>query len=302
MKKPFNLFTRIMEFCVIVTFLGLVAVVLLQVYARLFLPRSPHWTEEASRFLFAYTVSFAAGLAVKEKAYVNVDVFTNLLPEMLKQWLEVLLDLLVAAFMAVCFRGLQRDGQIERAGAVARGAVRQAPDWWMPVLFMRLRSGRLWYTPGVGEDGHGLEKWPALLRNIRLGRCTPILGPGLSEPLLGSRRQMAPRWAEASSYPLPAHARDNLPPVAQHLPVNQDPVFARDELAESIRGAILATSRPNIPPALPQAERPRPAKAPAAPGTPSARPTCTTRPRCNWWAICTIYWATICGCPPGRCR
>lgn len=103
MKKPFNLFTRIMEFCVIVTFLGLVAVVLLQVYARLFLPRSPHWTEEASRFLFAYTVSFAAGLAVKEKAYVNVDVFTSLLPEMLKQWLEVLLDLLVAAFMAVVF-------------------------------------------------------------------------------------------------------------------------------------------------------------------------------------------------------
>ena len=103
MKKPFNLFTRIIEFCVIVTFLGLVAVVLLQVYARLFLPRSPHWTEEASRFLFAYTVSFAAGLAVKEKAYVNVDVFTSLLPEMLKQWLEVLLDLLVAAFMAVVF-------------------------------------------------------------------------------------------------------------------------------------------------------------------------------------------------------
>ncbi len=103
MKKPFNLFTRIMEFCVIVTFLGLVAVVLLQVYARLFLPRSPHWTEEASRFLFAYTVSFAAGLAVKETAYVNVDVFTNLLPEMLKQWLEVLLGLLVAAFMAFVF-------------------------------------------------------------------------------------------------------------------------------------------------------------------------------------------------------
>ena len=103
MKKPFNLFTRIIEFCVIVTFLGLVAVVLLQVYARLFLPRSPHWTEEASRFLFAYTVSFAAGLAVKEKAYVNVDVFTNLLPEMLKQWLEVLLGLLVAAFMAFVF-------------------------------------------------------------------------------------------------------------------------------------------------------------------------------------------------------
>lgn len=159
----------------------------------------------------------------------------------------------VAAFLPVFFRELQRDGQIDRAAAVARGAVRHVPDWWMPVLFMRLRSGRLWYTPGFGEERHGLEKWPALLRNIRLGRCTPILGPGLSEPLLGSRRQMARRWAEAYSYPMAAHERDNLPQVAQYLAVNQDPIFARDELAESVRSAILATYGPNLPPELRQA-------------------------------------------------
>jgi hypothetical protein len=26
----------------------------------------------------------------------------------------------------------------------ARAAVRDRPDWWMPVLFTRLRAGRIW--------------------------------------------------------------------------------------------------------------------------------------------------------------
>src|SRR5262249_44145446 len=41
-------------------------------------------------------------------------------------------------FMAAFFTELQRDGQIDRAIGVARRMVRQEPDWWMPVLFMRL--------------------------------------------------------------------------------------------------------------------------------------------------------------------
>ena len=68
---------RFLEWMSSLFFGGLVFVVLLQVFARTFLPRSPHWTEEASRFLMLYMVSFAAGLAAKERAYVNVDVFIN---------------------------------------------------------------------------------------------------------------------------------------------------------------------------------------------------------------------------------
>jgi len=54
----------------------------------------------------------------------------------------------VAEFMPVFFRELSRDGQIDRALAVARGTVRQQRDYWMPVLFTRLKSGRIWYVPG----------------------------------------------------------------------------------------------------------------------------------------------------------
>ena len=52
----------------------------------------------------------------------------------------------VEQFMPVFFEELQRDGQIDRAMAAARRAVRDRWDWWAPVLFTRLESGRL-YAP-----------------------------------------------------------------------------------------------------------------------------------------------------------
>ena len=44
----------------------------------------------------------------------------------------------VAEFAPVFFKELQRDGQIDRAVAVARSHVRDSADWWAPVLFSRL--------------------------------------------------------------------------------------------------------------------------------------------------------------------
>jgi len=49
----------------------------------------------------------------------------------------------VSEFMPVFLTELRRDGRIDRAMAAARGVVRHRPDWWMPVLFCRLRDGRL---------------------------------------------------------------------------------------------------------------------------------------------------------------
>jgi hypothetical protein len=50
----------------------------------------------------------------------------------------------VAAFTPVFFRKLLPHGQIDRAIAAARDAVRERQDWWVPVLFMRLAGGNLW--------------------------------------------------------------------------------------------------------------------------------------------------------------
>ena len=88
----------------------------------------------------------------------------------------------VSRFMPVFFAELQRDGQIERAVAAARGAVRERLDWWMPALFTRLRSGRLWYVPGFADEQVSFEKWPALLGASRSGAARPSWGPACWSP------------------------------------------------------------------------------------------------------------------------
>lgn len=141
-------------------------------------------------------------------------------------------------FIPVFFSELQRDGQIDRAVAAARSVIRGRPDAWCPALFMRLKSGRLWYEPGFRDRQVGAERLPSLVRNIRRGRCTPILGPGLVEPVLGSLREIARRWAEDYRYPLAPHERESLPQVAQFLSINQDASFPFFELEDSLKKHI----------------------------------------------------------------
>ena len=143
-----------------------------------------------------------------------------------------------ARFAPRLVQELLRDGQIDRAVAVARAAVGSAPDAWMPVLFSRLKSGRLWYVPGF-TGPRGFSKWPAIANSIQKGRCTPILGAGLLEPILGSTHSIARHWAETYGFPLDPHEREDLPQVAQFLAVNQDSAFPRDQLARFLRQSMV---------------------------------------------------------------
>jgi hypothetical protein len=144
----------------------------------------------------------------------------------------------MAEFMPAFFRSLVADGQIDRAMAVARGRVRERFDFWMPVLFMRLRTGRLWYAEGL-EGRPGFGQWEGLLANIAEGKCTPILGAGLLEPLLGSARDVARRWADTYRYPMAPHEREALPQVAQFLAANYGSAFPAAELKGYWRRSLL---------------------------------------------------------------
>lgn len=162
----------------------------------------------------------------------------------------------IAQFMPVFFKELQRDGQIDRAMAAARAAVRENADAWMPVLFLRLKSGRIWYVPGFGGERRSFEKFPALMDAIRSGRCTPILGASLAEGLLGSRREVAAHWAEEYRFPLSPYSREDLPEVAQYLAVNQSPIFPREGLGKFLRTEIWKRYAKELPPALENADLP----------------------------------------------
>jgi hypothetical protein len=149
----------------------------------------------------------------------------------------------IDSFMPTFFRELQADGIVDRAIAVARSEVRDRPDAWSPVLYMRLKSGNLWSQTGFSQEASGrrYEGWPALLNHVEAGNCTPILGPGMTESLIGPRREIARSWAEAYQYPMAKHDQDDLPQVAQYVYVNQqDRQLLLDELGKSVRAGILS--------------------------------------------------------------
>jgi hypothetical protein len=125
----------------------------------------------------------------------------------------------VEKFMPAFFTGLQQHGRIDQAMAEARSEVRDRSDWWAPALFMRLHSGRLWYAAGFGR--RGFDKWPALVNDIWAGTCLPLLGPGMTDALLGSRQQIARSLADRYRFPLAPYYREDMPQVAQFLAIDQ---------------------------------------------------------------------------------
>lgn len=149
-------------------------------------------------------------------------------------------------FMPVFFSELRRDGQLDRALAVARGVVRSQPDFWMPVLYMRLKRGKIWYVPGFGE-GREFTRWKALVAYIKDRSCTPILGPGLVETMFASMEDISHRWADEFRYPLSPDDRDSMPRVAQYLTVNQSPQFPLQYLQTWLRKEIEKRYKADLP-------------------------------------------------------
>jgi hypothetical protein len=135
------------------------------------------------------------------------------------------------------FKALHYSGQLDRALAEARRTVDDSS--WTPVLFTRLRSGRLWYVPSFSgiADQTGTtkagEKWGPLRRSILNGKCTPILGPDLLGELVGSHRELARVLADRFNFPLAPHDREGLTQVAQFISVNnRDQQFAQTAIVQ----------------------------------------------------------------------
>jgi hypothetical protein len=155
----------------------------------------------------------------------------------------------VKQFMPKFFTELREHGEIDRAMARARNLVREHHDAWMPVLFLRLKSG-LWYDAGFAGGQDGFKKWLSLKTAIENGQCVPILGSGLTDGVFGSRREIARRWAEAYHFPLAPHDRDDLPQVAQFLTVTQGWAATIATLEKQIKAGLLRRYRGKPPPEL----------------------------------------------------
>ncbi len=155
------------------------------------------------------------------------------------------------AFMSAFFSQVREHGVIDRAAAVARGRVRDHPDFWMPVLFMRLEQGKIW--SGFTDSG-AFRKWPALRQLIERKSITPVLGSGLFEPLLGSLRDIARKWASEYDYPMYEYEHDSLPQISQYLAVEQFPDFPIRELESYMRKELQRNHGDELPDELLEAD------------------------------------------------
>ncbi len=140
--------------------------------------------------------------------------------------------------MPVFFRELLVDGQIDRAMAAARGAVKARPDHWMPALYLRLKGGRIWYEAAFATNGEGFDKWDAVVTAIKNKSITPVIGSGLYEHVFGTHREIARRLAVAADFPLSPHRFEELPQVAQYYRVSQDKATLRSKVKEILATAI----------------------------------------------------------------
>ena len=81
MKKAIRTYYNVLTYIAVAGLVGFLACVALQVFARVFLPKSPNWTEEAARFLFIFMVGFAGNTAVGKDEYVGVELLTERFPD-----------------------------------------------------------------------------------------------------------------------------------------------------------------------------------------------------------------------------
>ena len=82
---------RLLKYGTLLSTWCLIITVLLQVVCRFSWLETPSWTEEASRILFIYSISFAAGLALKNGYYVHLEMFYQRLNPKIQRVLDRLI-------------------------------------------------------------------------------------------------------------------------------------------------------------------------------------------------------------------
>jgi hypothetical protein len=162
----------------------------------------------------------------------------------------------VATFMPAFFAELQRSGEVDRAVATARSAIQAEDQIWKPMLFMRLRSGRLWNALELAAPT-GYSSWRGLVQQLLAGNCIPILGPGTYETLVGSRREMARRWAQENHFPMAPHDWNDLSQVAQYLAVTEKAGYPPLAFEESLINELKQRYAKDLPAEIQESDTPR---------------------------------------------
>jgi TRAP-type C4-dicarboxylate transport system permease small subunit len=162
MSRIIDLIVAVSRAATGLAFAVLAGAVLLQVISRTFLPQSPVWTEELTRFALLYLVGFGVGLSLRSGDLVNVDLVLELIPRPARRRLEVVAALITVGFALAL---IAPSWQFMRIGAFQTSpALGWRMDWVfasMPLVMLmlglfgalRARDARRGETPSLPGPG-----------------------------------------------------------------------------------------------------------------------------------------------------
>ena len=94
--------SKFLKYGTLLTSLGFVMTVSLQIFARFFLSDVPPWTEEASRILFIYAIAFSSGLAYRGNYFVFLEAFYASFSGILKKKIDLISPILSLVLFGFC--------------------------------------------------------------------------------------------------------------------------------------------------------------------------------------------------------
>lgn len=96
--KPIKLIYKLFKAGALISLVAMITAVTIQVFARFFLESAPHWTEEAARIFFVYSVGFGIAIGIKNGDFIRLDLITKYLTGWLNKWLNIFTDVVVIVF------------------------------------------------------------------------------------------------------------------------------------------------------------------------------------------------------------
>lgn len=80
---------------------AMILIVALQVFTRFFMETTPHWTEEAARIFFIYSVAFGTAIGIKNGDFIKLNLIGKYLSSRSDRLLNIFIDLTTIAFALI---------------------------------------------------------------------------------------------------------------------------------------------------------------------------------------------------------
>jgi TRAP-type C4-dicarboxylate transport system permease small subunit len=103
LKNPFKVIDAIEESVMVLSLGYMCCVIFLQVIMRYIFKHALIWPEETARFVQIWMIYIAVAACVRKTRHIRIDLFKDLLPPIMKSYVEIFARCFTLAFLGVIF-------------------------------------------------------------------------------------------------------------------------------------------------------------------------------------------------------